>query len=308
MRLILAAVTAGIAVCLPLSSCSAAISLKHIYTADGYSGSLRFLSPVAAHLDPKRPEIYIADAGRDMLVTLGTDGRPLGYFYHRLRGRTEKREPAGIAVNSKGTVFVSDASENRIYMYDYRGESSGFILLPDGKSSPSLPGKLAVDADDNLYVAVRNAGKVLVLDSAGRFKTEISSPSSNSEMACCDVAVDGSGNIYALSTKGPAVRIFDKLGNQDREFGKHEPGPTGFSGPAGIDVDGKGRLWIADAVSQVVKVFQSDGTYIRMFGGLGSGEGAFFSPVDVCINRSTNTLFVLEKNGRRIQAFTIEDR
>lgn len=62
-----------------------------------------------------------------------------------------------------------------------------------------------------------------------------------------------------------------------------------------------------DSVAQVVKVFTGAGEYIKMFGGLGTLAGAFFFPIDVSIDRRRGTLFVLEKNGRRLQAFAIED-
>jgi sugar lactone lactonase YvrE len=292
------------ALCLSGPGWAEQITLKHLYTVDRHSGSLRFLTPVAVFFDARRQEIYLSDAGTSMVVTLARDGRSLGYFYHRLKGQSKKIEPAGVAVNSKGTVFVSDAAEAQIYTYDYRGKPLGRIPMPDGKDGPLLPGKMALDKDDNLYVAARNAGKAVVFDPEGRVKREIVGDFGEA----CDVAVDESGKVYMLSPKGTAVHIFDAGGRHMDEFGAHSPGKASFSRPAALDVDGKGRLWIVDSVAQVVKVFRPDGEFIEMFGGLGTGDGAFFFPIDVYVDRASDTLFVLEKNGRRLQAFAIQEK
>jgi tripartite motif-containing protein 71 len=282
-------------------------ALRHLYTTDRFKGNLHFISPGAVFLDARRREIYVADAGAMRVVTLSADGRSLGSFYHRQKGQDTNSEPMGVAVNSEGTVFVADALLGRVYTYDYQGNPTGFLTMPpDGAGS--LPGKMALDSAGNLYVAIRSSGRIAVFGSDGRLKRQITGAASGDMKACCDVAVDAAGSVFALSPSGTAVHVFNKDGLLVREFGRHEPGKAGFALPSGLDLDAKGRLWVTDIVNQTLRAFNPDGTFIAEFGGLGTVPGAFFFPSDVCVDRATGTIFVVEKSGQRLQAFAIEER
>jgi DNA-binding beta-propeller fold protein YncE len=289
------------------STAEVRLNLKYLYAVDRYSDNLRFITPTAVFLDSKRQELYVCDSAASKLITLTAAGAPLDYFYHRQTGKEANQEPVGVAVNSQnGTVFVSDASDGRIYKYDYRGTPAGYISMPNG--SGYLPGKMALDGTGNLYVAIRNAGKVIVFDPDGQIKTEIGSTEPGGMQACCDVAVDIDGNVYALSPAGTAVYVFDNQGKCIRKFGSHQPGKNGFARPSAIDVDSKGRIWITDTANQTLRAFRPDGTFLAVFGGFGTGPGDFFSPSDVFVDRVKSTLFVVEKSGQRLQAFAIEER
>lgn len=281
------------------------ITLKRLYAVDKYDGNRRFSSPVAVFFDAVHREIYVADGGTGVVVTLDRNGRYLGSFNHWRRDLARKVEITGIAVNSKRTVFVADASADRLWTYDYLGNLTGSIPIQRVNRSSALPGKMAIDGDDSIYIVLRNAGEVVVLDPNGQRKGEIGSPKI---AACCDVALDGRGDVYLLSRKGDAVHIFDVHGALTRKFGAHVLGNDGFAQPSAIDIDSKGRIWIADSVGQVVKAFDSAGTLLGMFGGMGSEDGDFFFPIDLCVDRASDTLFVIEKNGRRLQAFKIVEK
>jgi sugar lactone lactonase YvrE len=203
-------------------------------------------------------------------------------------------------------VFVADATSARVSEYDYRGNPTGSIQLPGATDATSC-GKLDVDAEGNLYVAVRSAGRVDVFGPDGRSGPPIPRVALAGFDGCCDVAVDPSGIIYTLSPAGTVVRVFDQTGTLLRSFGSHGPGKAGFSLPSGIDIDAKGRLWVTDTVRRTVKAIRPDGTLIDEFDGMVPGSDGFFMPVDVCIDRGSATLFIVEKNGRRLQAFAIEE-
>ena len=291
-------------VCLGLIERADGITLKHLYTVDRYDGDRRFLSPVAVYFDVPNREIYVADGGTGLIVTLDQKGRYLGSFSHWRRDVVRKVEPTGVSVNSKRMVFVADTSANRIWTYDYLGQPEGSISITRD-ADPALPGKMAIDVDDNIYIVLRNARKVVVLDANGKKKTEIG----NSDVeACCDAALDGSGGVYLLSRKGDVVHMFNTKGLPIRKFGVHAFGDDGFSQPSAIDIDSKGRIWIVDTVAQVVKVFDRTGTPLGMFGGMGSEDGDFFFPTDLCFDNASNTLYIVEKNGRRLQAFTVVEK
>ena len=282
------------------------VTLRHLYTVEAGQVNPRLITPVALFFDPKRKELHVADAGTSVVTTFAGGPRPVGRFYHRQKGKDENGEPAGLAVDGRGNIVVSDALIDRVFTYDYRGEPSGYIQMPAGSGGLLMPGKMAVDGAGNLYVAVRNAGVVLVFGPDGALERRVDG-SAFGVTECSDVAVDEAGNIWMLSPKGAVVHEFDKQGKHLRQFGSHSAGKAAFSRPAAIDVDGSGRVWICDMVTHTLKLYRANGTFLAELGGLGDQNGAFFSPTDLFIDRGTQTLYVLEKSGLRIQAFAIQN-
>src|SRR5689334_16256173 len=67
--------------------------------------------------------------------------------------------PSGVAVDSKGSLYVADASPGRVLKRDAAGtwtEVATTTSMPGGTIPPGevfMPAALAVDGADNLYVA-----------------------------------------------------------------------------------------------------------------------------------------------------------
>ncbi|HEY5445355.1 MAG TPA: hypothetical protein VIJ87_12985, partial [Pyrinomonadaceae bacterium] len=86
------------------------------------------------------------------------------------------------------------------------------------------------------------------------------------------VAIDGSGNIYALGTFNDAVFKFSPEGKYLNKFGGDGDKPGQFRAPGSIAVDGHGKVYVGDIKG--VQVFDSDGRFLRTFrpdGGNASG-------------------------------------
>src|SRR5262249_30912380 len=78
--------------------------------------------------------------------------------------------PRGIATDSLGKVYVSDAGTNTVQKFDAKGN---FVSTIDGTSAPQghfqgLAG-LAVDQANNLWVADSSTSNVIEFDSKGKF-------------------------------------------------------------------------------------------------------------------------------------------
>jgi len=95
-------------------------------------------------------------------------------------------EPSGVAVDSSGHVFVSDANNGRVVKMNSDG--SNLITIASGLQ---FPYGLTVDSSVHVFVAESNNHRVVKMDADGSNQTEIVSGS-----APAGVAVDSSGTVF----------------------------------------------------------------------------------------------------------------
>ncbi len=69
----------------------------------------------------------------------------------------------------------------------------------------------------------------------------------------CGVAVDTSGNVFAISAATSAVEEIEAVGGMIPASPTIRTLGSGFSGPCGIAVDGSGNVFVADTVHNQIK-------------------------------------------------------
>lgn len=75
------------------------------------------------------------------------------------------------------------------------------------------------------------------------------------------LAVDGVGNLYALSSNfGPAVFEFSPTGKYITRFGSSGSAPDQFQSPSSIAVDGKSRVYVGD--QDRILIFDKNGRFL----------------------------------------------
>ena len=191
----------------------------------------------------------------------------------------------GLASDRKGTVYV--VQSGAIQKFEGKtGKALGEMKFSDGWGFDDI----AIAADGSLITAwSRNSDDIVKFDSSGNFvrsiKKAISSVTDRSELDH-RVAVDGSGNIYALGHFNNAVFKFSPEGKYINKFGGEGEKPGQFRAPGCIAVDGHGKVYVSDI--QGVQVFDSEGRFLRAFkpdGGHASGM----------IFNDKNELFVVDR-------------
>ncbi|HYG81530.1 MAG TPA: hypothetical protein VD861_14130, partial [Pyrinomonadaceae bacterium] len=179
-----------------------------------------------------------------------------------------------LTADRKGTVYVVQRGE--ILRFD------GATGNPLGKlayTGPTEHGRAYFDqvsaTPDGGLVAVLNEDDIVRFNANGQVVHTIAqalqTQTGNSERIE-GLAVDGLGNIYALSMHRESVFKFSPDGRYVNRFGGSGGEPGQFRAAQAIAVDGKGRVYVSDVKG--VQVFDGDGRYLDVFkveGGVASG-------------------------------------
>jgi trimeric autotransporter adhesin len=255
--------------------------------AFGFSGdngpatSAEFYVPAGVALDTAG-NLYIADAGSNLILKVSNGiittvaGNGAAGFGGDNGPATSANlnEPAAVAVDSAGNLYIADSGDNRI-----RKVSNGVITTVAGNGAAGFggdngpatsaeldgPQSVAVDAAGNLYTVdyhdsrVRKVSNGVITTVAGDGAVGFggdNGPATSAELSGpITVAVDSAGNLYVGDSGNHRIRkvsngvITTIAGNGEFWF-------SGDSGPAtsaqlafpeGAAVDSAGNLYIADS-------------------------------------------------------------
>ena len=201
-------------------------------------------------------------------------------------------EVAGVAVNSKGHIFVFSRGNATGPAY---GAAAAQLLefAPDGKFlreighhlyAWSFAHTVKVDKADNIWVTDKGSDMVIKFNPEGRVvmvfgrKQEASDegtealkhvkpplpPVDGMFRQVTDVAWDSAGNGYISDGYiNSRVAKVDKDGNWLKSFGEPGGEPGQLSTPHSIAVDARDNVYVADRGNRRIQVFDADGKFLR---------------------------------------------
>ncbi|MCW3069671.1 MAG: repeat containing protein [Solirubrobacterales bacterium] len=227
--------------------------------------------------------------------------------------RARFKEPAGIAADPRGSVYVADQGNARLVRLWGDGTFLSEIGGPGdlGGAQLSGAGSVAVAAGpDTTYVADSAHNRVLLYDAAGsllaRFGARDGDGSPGSEPGAYShpaaVAVDGVGYGYVADTGNDRVVKLSPGGTVILAWGSRGAGEGRFHSPTGIATDAAGNVYVVDSENNRVQVFDSDGHFLAKWGVRGAGLGAFSQPTAVAVG-CNGSVYVADTNNNRVQRF-----
>jgi len=201
-------------------------------------------------------------------------------------------EVAGVAVNSKGHVFVFSRGNSIGPAY---GASAAQLLEFDAEGNFvreighslyawSFAHSVKVDPQDNIWVADKGSDMVIKFTPDGRVamvfgrKQEASDegtaplkhprpplpPVDGMFRQVTDMAWDSFGNTYISDGYiNSRIAKVDKNGDWIKSWGEPGSGPGQFSTPHSIAVDAENHIYVADRGNRRIQVFDSDGKFLR---------------------------------------------
>ena len=201
-------------------------------------------------------------------------------------------EAAGVAVNSKGHVFVFSRGNSTGPAY----AATAAQLLefgPDGRYIREIGKNLyawsfahavRVDRDDNIWAVDKGSDMMIEFHPDGRVAMVFGRKKEASDEGAeawkhprpplpavdgqfrqpTDVAWDPQGNIFFSDGYiNSRVAKYDKNGRWVKSWGAPGSGPGQFSTPHSIAADAQGNIYVADRGNRRIQVFDADGAFLR---------------------------------------------
>jgi tripartite motif-containing protein 71 len=191
----------------------------------------------------------------------------LGTTNEKGNDATHLNLPSGIAILHNGNMIVTDGyGNNRVILFDKKGKfikqvakgAGGPADKGTGAGEWNLPHKLAVDAQENLYIIDREGHRVEVFDRNLNYLREIKNDWNPWDINISRKGTDGIG--WIADHKDERVLRFNLAdGKITAVWGKQGWGPNEFDWVHGIVVDSKGAVYAADTYGQRIQKFVRSG-------------------------------------------------
>jgi len=236
-------------------------------------------------------------------------------------GNASFNQPAGIAADISGNLFVSDTGNNTIRKITSAGVvstvagSAGNAGSKDGAAQQarfSQPGGIAVDLAGNLYVAdtqnntirkISPTGVVSTLaGSAGQAGRDDGNAGNARFNQPWGITLDAAGNLYVADTGNNAIRkittsgLVSTIAGSSGFAGNSDGNGSGaqFNLPHGIAIDTSANLYITDTNNNTIRKLTQAGDVSTLAGdGAGSSDGSgqrarFNQPVGIAVDSAGN--------------------
>jgi DNA-binding beta-propeller fold protein YncE len=215
--------------------------------------------------------------------------------------------PYGIAIDSKGLVYVADQKVGAIFIFN--ADTRDVQLIRNGYEAHfGLINGLAIDDDDRLFVSDGKLHRVLIFDSkhavVGQINEGLVDP--------VGLAIDRQNRfLYIVDTQQDQVLVYDadslKLLRRIGTGGKNHwlTTPGDFGAPSNVAVDKEGNVYVTDTMNNRVEIFDADGNFLSLFGKHGDGPGYLARPKGIAVDCDGH-IWVADSFQDRVQVFNRE--
>jgi sugar lactone lactonase YvrE len=244
-------------------------------STDGSAGAALFNHPSGVALD-RAGNLYVADAGNNTIRRISTAG-----LVTTLAGKAGQAgsddgaggaasfsNPAAVAVDGAGNVYVADCDNNEIRKVTPAGIVTTLVAGSGGLDDPQ---GVALDSAGNVYVASSGNGSIEKVTPAGVVTVFAGIPfvpgSADGDAITArfdhpgSLAVDGAGFVYVTDSGNDTIRVIAPTGTVTTLAGT--AGLSGisdgtgaaalFNQPQGIAVDAADNVYVADTDSSTIR-------------------------------------------------------
>jgi len=217
-------------------------------------------------------------------------------------------EAAGVAVNSRGHVYVFHRGKHPLMEFDETGK----FLRSIADDLFVTAHMVRVDADDNIWTTDVGSHVVLKLSPEGRVllafgRMRIPGDDTAHFNQPTDIAFDSEGNVYITDGYGNSrVLKFNKAGNLVTGWGMKGSQPGQFDLPHTIAVDGD-RVYVGDRDNERVQIFDTNGRFLKEWRHVGHPFG-LFATADHLIyecDAIAGKILKLDRDGKILGSFQL---
>ena len=295
--------------------------------SDGDKTTAQFNEPRGLVVDAQG-NIYVADHDNYLIRKVTPQGNvtTVNPRDEKPYNSTAINHPNDITLDSKGNLYATeDSNDQQVKKVTPQGEIDAFAPASPGHSMFSSPFGIAIDAEDNLYVAdARNncirkvtpdENVITVAGLCGPVNTEGNANGSRNVARFYrpeGIAIDSSGTLYVADSGNHCIRKVTRDGNVSTFAGICENGPPSeFNAPSGLAIDAEDNLYVADTYHSRIVKLTLNGTVIPIAGGQAgfadgnAGEAKFYYPRGIATDAAGN-LYVADTANHRIRKITLK--
>src|SRR5690606_10205349 len=238
--------------------------------------------------------------------------------------------PRGVSTDSQGNIYVADSDNHKIKKITPNGVVTTFAGSTQGDADGTgtdaqfnIPRGLAMDNQDNLYIADSNNHKIRKITPNGVVTTLAGSVSGfedeTGENAKFNlpyaIVIDGQNNLYIADHFNHKIRKITPNGVVTTLAGSAQGDSDGmganaqFWGPSGIELDSQNNLYVADHFNHKIRKITPSGVVTTFAGSTTGfedelGENAKFkTPFGIAIDPQNN-LYVSDYGNNKIRKIT----
>lgn len=298
-----------------------------------------FANPASVALDAQG-NLYVTDANTHVIRKITANGVVSTFAGSGAPGAVDSvgtaasfNSPRGIAVDSKGNVYVADTYNNKIRKITKDGvvttlAGSGNVGRTNGTGPAAnffFPTGVAVDTIGNVYVADKNNKRLCKITPSGVVTTlAVNEPTGIGDgvggvvapfSQPTGVAVDTTGNVIVadygnnqIYKYAPAGEVSLLAGSGSLSKIDGTGSSASFYRPQGLAVDGTGNVYVAEYSSNSIRKITPEGV-VTTLAGISSSPGfldgkasiaRFAYPSGIAVDK-TGVLFVADYGNNRIR-------
>jgi tripartite motif-containing protein 71 len=241
--------------------------VRHVGARTPYQGADRWnlIHPDAIAIDPAGT-VLVVDCNMDHVSEFNLGGEYVSQFGYYWNGPLEFVVPEGIAFDSSGDAWISDAGHDRVDHWRvpriepvaaYQGSFAG-----KGEAKLQQPNDLAIGLDGKVWVTDRATDRVEIFGPQGKFVGQFGSEGSGPGQFLDPTAItiDAHGNVYVLDSGNHRIEKFNWKHEFKFSFGHDVLSWRGEEWA--LATDAKGAVYVSDE-EKVIRKFSGTGKYVR---------------------------------------------
>ena len=200
-----------------------------------------------------RPQIPSSDTPVPLFEYLGAWGTPGD-------GPGQLREPAGLATDRIGNVYVADHASGYITKFDTEGHPLLSFQI-SGK-----PTAIGVDLGGAIYVTTTDPAALSVFMPDGKFFRQLRGGPRGRFAKPVAIALDDDGNAFVLDSSANRVDKYNARLRWSKAWGKKGRGAGEFSQPESLALGPDSYLYVLDRGNDRIQRFTRNGEFVSIWG------------------------------------------